>query len=53
VQANVWPVLFLVSGGTRSPMSLIGTKRTSGDVRYMVANGVRADMALTSRFGRE
>jgi hypothetical protein len=29
-----------------------GTKRTSGDVRYMVANGVRADMALTSRFGR-
>jgi hypothetical protein len=27
-------------------MSLLGTNRTSSDVRYPVANGVKADIAL-------
>ena len=30
-----------------------GTKRTSGDVRYLVANGGKADMAGEARFGSE
>ena len=27
-------------------MSAVGTKRTSGDVRYLVANGGKADMTI-------
>ena len=30
-----------------------GTERTSGDVRYLVGNGGKADMAGEARFGRE
>jgi len=31
----------------------LGTKRTSGDVRYPVANGGRPDMARTAQLGRD
>jgi hypothetical protein len=33
--------------------SEIGTKRTSGDVCYLVANGGKPDIVGTARFGRE
>src|SRR5258706_1397645 len=31
----------------------IGTKRTSGDVRYLVANRGKADVARTAHFGSD
>ena len=34
-------------------MSVAGTKRTISDVRSSVANGGKADMALTARFGSD
>jgi hypothetical protein len=33
--------------------SVVGTKRTSGDVCCLVAIGGKADMALTAHFGSE
>jgi len=33
--------------------SVLGTNRTSRDVRFPVANGGRPDMAQTGHFGRE
>ena len=33
--------------------SAFGTKRTSRDVRSMVANGGKADVTLTAHFGRK
>jgi hypothetical protein len=32
--------------------SLVGTKRTSGDVSFLVAIGGKADVARTTYFGR-
>jgi len=31
----------------------VGTKRTSSNVRYLVANGRKADIARAAQFGRE
>jgi hypothetical protein len=33
--------------------SVSGTKRTSGDVRYLVANRGKADVAQTAQFGTD
>src|SRR5712671_7429099 len=34
-------------------MSAVGTKRTSGDVRYLLANRGKADVAQTAQFGSD
>ena len=38
---------------TITAMSVLGTKRTSSDVCYLVANGGKADMAGEARFGSD
>ena len=34
-------------------MPVRGTKRTSGDVRYLVANGGKADVVPPAQFGSD
>jgi len=54
---NTWlhrPMLQNVKKALANPEpSTHGTKRTSGDVRYLVANGGKADMAGEARFGSD
>ena len=57
-QPRVSPLLYLRDGDTviiaaSRRMSLRGTKRTSRDVRYPVANGGTPDIARRGRFGRD
>ncbi len=54
---NTWlhrPMLQNVKKALANPEpSTHGTKRTTGHVRYPVANGGRPDMARNAHFGRE